>query len=157
MKRQGHRFERGFTLIELMIVVAIVGILSSIAIPQYQQYVVRARWTNVWNEISPVKTAVGECVQSMGGTVAAGTCDSLTALSTAGFLPSTFTALNTVAGGVTPTYSGGSFSVAGTALLGSCTAVVTATIFAAANGGGLGWPAVVTGTGCTPRIVALGT
>jgi type IV pilus assembly protein PilA len=157
MKRQIQSAQRGFTLIELMIVVAIVGILAAIAIPQYQQYVTRARWTSVWTEIAPVQTAVGECSQNMGGTIAAGTCDSLTALSTAGFLPSTFTALNTVAGGITPTYGGSTFSVNGTAMLGNCTATLTGSVAAAANGSTITWTGAATGTGCTTRLVALGT
>lgn len=55
--RQRHA-QHGFTLIELMIVVAIIGILASIAIPQYQIYVGKAKWSTAHTEISHVKTGV---------------------------------------------------------------------------------------------------
>src|SRR5208282_1897227 len=84
MKRQIQAAQRGFTLIELMIVVAIVGILAAIAIPQYQQYVTRARWAGVWTQVAPFQTAAADCVQASGGSFS-GACDSTTNL--APYLP----------------------------------------------------------------------
>lgn len=57
---------RGFTLIELMITIAIVGILAAIAIPSYQNYTRRAYYSEVVQATAPYKTAVGECVQNLG-------------------------------------------------------------------------------------------
>ena len=54
--------QKGFTLIELMIVVAIIAILAAIAIPQYQNYVVRAQLSRAFAELSTLKTAVEVCL-----------------------------------------------------------------------------------------------
>ncbi|MFB2538110.1 pilin [Acinetobacter sp. c3-l95] len=54
--------QKGFTLIELMIVIAIIGILAAIAIPQYQNYIAKSQVSRVMGEVSAVKTAIETCV-----------------------------------------------------------------------------------------------
>jgi len=86
------KVQQGFTLIELMIVVAIIGILAAIAIPAYQDYTVRAKVTEGLNIADSAKTAIAEAYQSndMPGV-------SAVALSwTAAFTPTKYVATATV-------------------------------------------------------------
>ncbi|MER1973398.1 MAG: pilin [Psychrobacter alimentarius] len=69
--------QSGFTLIELMIVVAIIGILAAVAIPQYQIYVGKTQATRVINELGQLRLSVEECLQTGRPVIGLGTdeCD----------------------------------------------------------------------------------
>ena len=60
------RMQKGFTLIELMIVVAIVGIMASLALPAYSTYTAKARFAEVMAASGPAKTAVELAMQTSG-------------------------------------------------------------------------------------------
>ncbi|MCS6995399.1 MAG: prepilin-type N-terminal cleavage/methylation domain-containing protein [Casimicrobiaceae bacterium] len=114
MKRQ---LQRGFTLIELMIVVAIIGILAAIAIPAYQDYTRRARVAELLLAASSVRTCVTEASQ-LAGAAARGNCQ---APGTGGLVASATLADN------------GTVTIVGTAATGPTTITLTPTWNASAN------------------------
>jgi len=123
MKRQ---LQKGFTLIELMIVVAIIGILAAVALPAYQDYTIRAKVSELMLAASGARTCVTEAAQANGGTIPTNVQDTCS-IATAGKVA---TATVTTAGVVT---------VTGTTATSSVGAAVTVTLTPATAGGTLTW------------------
>jgi type IV pilus assembly protein PilA len=113
------KVQQGFTLIELMIVVAIIGILAAVAIPSYQNYTLKAKFTEVVNATAPYKTGIEICVQN-------GNCS----VSNAGVVDTTSGAGNDVPSGIA-TANGKLASIS----VNNATGAITATGVAAQFGG----------------------
>jgi type IV pilus assembly protein PilA len=103
------RMQQGFTLIELMIVVAIIGILAAVALPAYQDYTVRAKMSEVLLAMSACRTSITEVYQT-GGTPPGGSNWGCEATGTSKYVASIATDDN---GMVTATVTGISADVNG--------------------------------------------
>ncbi|WAI88798.1 Fimbrial protein [Psychrobacter sp. SC65A.3] len=136
--------QKGFTLIELMIVVAIIGILAAIAIPQYQNYIAKSQVSRVMGETSSIKTAVEDCVLSGKVSAATAAVDACTAADLG------LTASNIQAGASTAAAVGGSAGLPSVLINASGTASIIGTLGqnASANlkGNKVAWQRDVNGT-----------
>ncbi|MHB0973478.1 MAG: pilin [Acidobacteriaceae bacterium] len=140
-----RKVQQGFTLIELMIVVAIIGILAAIAIPAYQDYITRAKWQDNIMSIESTKLAVAQCAQENAGNPTNCATAAQLGLASLPTIPHGTMALATTATTAT-------FTLTGDATVGSCVVTLTGT----AGPNNMTW-SFTNGGGCTKSKTGVGT
>ena len=127
-----------------MIVVAIIGILAAIAIPQYQNYVTRSKWTENNTVIAPLKLAIGECLQANQGLKTA--CDELSELTTqTGYATLPAPKYGAATAPVAITENTAAIVVTGADSVGACIVTWTPTV----DANSVQWVGATSGKGCT--------
>ncbi len=131
--------QKGFTLIELMIVVAIIGILAAVAIPAYQNYTLKARFTEIINATAPFKTSIELCVQTGVCNVAGAVVVPATGARAASGVPNDLAVVTGMVNGITVDAAGVVTAVPGAAngVTAADTYIMTPTIVA--GSGGVTW------------------